>query len=316
MKNDKIVTIKGKRYDSVSGMPISRPVTSNRAPDFKKITDANSLHSLTQKSHTLYRRATQKPIAHSANIARKVSRNIDVARSKSIAHFAKNHNSSNRPSLNTTTAIASVKHPLIRNIENKRPNIQTKPTTQPAIVSKPLKTIKEEAINEALNKTDHKPKKKMSFFKRRSKFANVSAFLLAILIFGGIIVYHNIPGLSVHIAGAQAGIKATYPSYSPDGFSLNGPVIYSEGNVKISFRANTGNGGFIIEQSKSTWDSTAVKNKVEKDSKGEFLTTEDQGLTIFTYGGNAAWVNAGILYTISGDAHLNRDQIRRIATSL
>ncbi|MDD3035593.1 MAG: hypothetical protein PHO93_01610, partial [Candidatus Saccharimonadaceae bacterium] len=80
MKNDKIVTIKGKRYDSVSGMPISRPVTSNRAPDFKKITDANSLHSLTQKSHTLYRRATQKPIAHSANIARKVSRNIDVAR--------------------------------------------------------------------------------------------------------------------------------------------------------------------------------------------------------------------------------------------
>ena len=124
------------------------------------------------------------------------------------------------------------------------------------------------------------------------------------------------PSLSVRIASIQAGISATYPEYSPNGYSLNGPVQFSDNEVVINFRANTGNTKFVIKQSKSSWDSSAVKNKVSNDSKGEFITTEEKGLTIYTYNGNASWVNGGILYAITGDAPLSGDQIRRIATSL
>ena len=50
---------------------------------------------------------------------------------------------------------------------------------------------------------------------------------------------------------------------------------------------------------------------------GDNYTTESiNGLTIYTYGPNAAWVNDGILYTVSGDARLSTDQIERIAISM
>ena len=132
----------------------------------------------------------------------------------------------------------------------------------------------------------------------------------------GYFTYLNVPIISVKIASAQAGINATYPDYCPDGYSLNGPVQYADGEVSINFNANTGNNKFVIKQSRSLWDSSAVKNKVNEDSNGEFITTEENGLTIYTYGDNAIWVNGGILYSISGDTRLSNDQIRKIAISL
>ena len=163
--------------------------------------------------------------------------------------------------------------------------------------------------------TPRPKEKKEKLFKKHSKFINVFSISILVVIVVGYFVYVNMPILSVRIAGAQAGINAKYPEYHPDGYSIDGPVSYSDGEVTINFHANTGNTKFVIKQSKSTWDSSAVKNKVTADYKGEFVATEVQGLTIFTYNGNATWVNGGILYSISGDAKLNNDQIRRIATS-
>ena len=37
------------------------------------------------------------------------------------------------------------------------------------------------------------------------------------------------PTLSVRVAASQAGIDASYPSYRPDGYALNGPVTYGDG---------------------------------------------------------------------------------------
>lgn len=139
---------------------------------------------------------------------------------------------------------------------------------------------------------------------------------MILLIFGGIYAYTSIPSLSVKVASIQSGINASYPEFLPDGYSSDGPVTYDNDTVIINFHANTGNTKFTIKQTKSPLDSTAVKEKVEKSSKGQFLVKEERGLTIFTYNGNGMWVNGGILYTITGDAPLSSDQIRRIAISL
>jgi hypothetical protein len=282
----------------------------------EKFTNATSVHSLAQKSQTLYRRATQKPVAHGAQLVRKVGRSMDIARSKSISHFAQH--TLLTPAKQTTAKqnpdVGPVKHPLATKVEKARSSI-TAPTAK-TIATKPAKLIKEEAIAEALKKPSEKPNKP-NIFKRHAKFISTFGASIILLAIIGYSTYFFIPSISVRVASAQAGINATYPEYHPDGYSLNGPVSYSDGEVTINFHANTGSTKFAIKQSKSSWDSTALKNEVDKDSNSMVInTTEEHGLTIYTYNNTVTWVNGGILYTITGDAPLSSDQIRRIATSL
>lgn len=59
-----------------------------------------------------------------------------------------------------------------------------------------------------------------------------------------------------------------------------------------------------------------LDNVVRPASGDNYIITQERGLTMYAFDGNAAWVNGGILYTIESDAALSGDQIRRIATSL
>ena len=214
--------------------------------------------------------------------------------------------------------IGPSRHPLATKVNNLRAMTKNQPIVKPAITNN-SQTIKQEAIAEAFKKLDEHQKEEKITPKRQFKFITIFCIIVGIifLIAIGWIIYINMPTLSVNVASAQAGINATYPEYRPDGYNINGPVSYSDGQVTITFRANTGNSQFVINQSKSSWDSSAVKNQVTNDAKGEpITTTEERGLTIYTYSGNAAWVNGGILYTIKGNAKLSGDQIRQIATSL
>ncbi|MNH34248.1 hypothetical protein D3C79_948280 [compost metagenome] len=121
----------------------------------------------------------------------------------------------------------------------------------------------------------------------------------------------------MRVAAAQAGIDASYPEYHPDGYSLNGAVAYKEGEVSMKFAANGGPQNFTITQTKSSYDSEAVLDNYVKPKVGEnYIPFTERGLKIYAYGGNAAWVNGGILYTISGDAPLSNSQIGNIAKSL
>ena len=137
------------------------------------------------------------------------------------------------------------------------------------------------------------------------------------MLIAGYLTYINMPNLSVRVAAAQAGIDANYPNYRPDGYALNGPVTYTDGRVSMNFKANAGSQNFSVNQSKSGWDSDAVlDNYVTPRATNGYIPYTERGLTIYTYDNNAAWVNAGILYTVEGDAPLSSEQIRRIATSL
>lgn len=153
--------------------------------------------------------------------------------------------------------------------------------------------------------------------RRLPRIMSVASASLALLLLGGYFTYLNMPSLSVRVAAAQAGVNASYPSYHPDGYSLNGPVAYTQGQVNMKFASNSGPQNFTVTQSKTSWDSSAVLDNYIKEKAGDnYITYDEHGLTIYTYGGNAAWVNGGVLYTITGDAPLSGDQIRHIATSM
>jgi hypothetical protein len=141
--------------------------------------------------------------------------------------------------------------------------------------------------------------------------------MIGLLLLTGYFTYINLPNLSVRVAAAQAGIDATYPEYRPVGYRLNGPVAYKNGEVSMNFASNSGPVSFSLNQSKSSWDSSALLEKyVNPKSDGKYATYSDDGLTIYTYGTDAAWVNGGILYTVDGSAMLSNEQIRRMATSM
>lgn len=278
----------------------------------RKVMDMRPIKSVNHRIQTPKSRITSQEIKRGA-LNRKPKRNMDVSRNNNVSKFTKNQKIDKIKTARVeTTDINHTRHPLIAKTEAIRAN---KIKANQPIPEKPAKQIKDEAIEKALNA----PKveiKKTNLFKRHYKKFNILSVSAVLIVVAGFLAYIYMPFLSVNIASAQAGISATYPEYKPDGYSLSGPVSYSNGEVTISFSANTGSSKFTIKQSKSSWDSSAVKNKVNKDAKGEFTTTEEKGLTIYTYNGNASWVNGGILYNITGDAPLSGDQIRRIATSL
>ncbi len=210
--------------------------------------------------------------------------------------------------------IAPVHHPAVA----KAHAIQAA-KTQPRTI-KPSQVIKQEAIADAMARTTGHTRTQVKLPKTRSRLhrtGRIATAALAVTIVAGYLMYLNMPAISTFIAATQAGIHASYPSYSPSGYSLNGPVVYSGGQVSMQFAANAGPQNYTVTQKRSDWDSSAVlANYIQPVAGDNYTTTQANGLTIYSYDEKSAWVNGGILYTITGSAPLSSDQIQRIATSL
>jgi hypothetical protein len=323
MSQTKVVSIGGIEYDSHTGLPTvvssanvnkvqKHPTTSASSRNTQAV-HAKGVHTTQQRSTTLNRRfvASNKP--SNASTRPQVRKNLDfkprVSRSAHISKFAPEPQSLavKRP---VVTDIAAKPHPVVK----KAHNTQATKATPVTAAAPTAKDIKHAELGKAL--ANAKPETKAPK-KPRGRALNVAAASLGLLLIAGYFTYVNMPNLSVRVAAAQAGINASFPEYRPIGYRLNGPVAYQDGEVSMKFASNSGPLAFSLSQSTSAWDSAALLEKyVNPRSESRYATYSDGGLTIYTYGTNAAWVNGGILYTIEGTANLSNEQIRRIATSM
>lgn len=347
MRGKNTLVINGKVYDAITGLPVAAP---DKAPDaaptavsvaspvvapteVKAIARARSphhaasAHRTTRRSSTLRRDVLKKPApqAQTSSIRRKAQIG-HVAKSPHISHFAAHPQPLQRQTAPNTP---------------KRLDITPAKPAAPAIVShthakvaKPLhhaqpklssRALKEHLIAERLASVDTSREqastatraKRRSLFARQPRVASLIAASFAVMVLGGYFTYLNMPGLSVRVAAAQADVAATFPDYHPDGYRFSGPVAFAPGQVSINFEANGGTTGYTVTEQKSSWDSQAVyDNIVAQAGDDNYITNSQQGLTIYTFDGDAAWVNKGILYTVSGDAPLSNEQLLRIASSL
>lgn len=325
MSEKHTITINGRQYDAVTGLAldgIAKPVATPVAAAAKTTaTASHHVHRSTQRSQTLNRQTIQKPVAKTQPTLQKRAPQ-QIARSQSISKFAPHPTIKKQPRM-SDIAPAAV-HPAVAKAHAARAAQVQKPTTrhiQPVQQAqpKPSQVIKNEAISAALEKAPlkHKEAKKKSLLARHPRLLNIASASLALVLLGGYFTYINLPSLSVRVAAAQAGINASYPEYHPDGYSLSGAVAYKEGEVSMKFAANGGPQNFTITQTKSSYDSEAVLDNYVKPKVGEnYIPFTERGLKIYAYGGNAAWINGGILYTIDGDAPLSNSQIGNIAKSL
>ena len=337
MGSKQTIVINGKVYDAVTGLPVAAPeahtttkltstpvvkpaVTQVNLPT-RNTNHAAAAHQNVQRSKTLRRDVLKKPVEKAkVGTAKRRPEAGRVARSESISRFAPHpqpiiQSKKPAPRLDITpnkfrsAAIIAHKHALVAD----------KPVVQAAKKHDVAVSAKEQLIAKRLanvQQIDHSKttRDRRSGHPRAFRIATAS---LAIMIIGGYLTYLSMPGLSVRVAAAQAGVAASFPEYSPDGYRFSGPVAYSPGQVAIQFLANGGTAKYTLTEQKSAWDSQAVyDNLVAKDADDNYTTNSQQGLTIYTYKGHAAWVNGGILYTIEGDAPLSNEQLLKIAGSL
>ncbi|MGK2896512.1 MAG: hypothetical protein ACSLEY_02855 [Candidatus Saccharimonadales bacterium] len=309
------VIINGVAYDAKTGLQLSDYQVAS-APEMKqpvatasnhKEQPAHNLHARTHRSQTLRREHVKNPSQTS------VSKPIQesVKRSPLIARFATDVKPL-KPAITQRKVISDigpVKHPLQDVVRHR--------TTAPKSALAPTSSqqLKHQAISQAMEKSI--PNKKQVKQSWRPKTFSIVSASFAIVLLAGYFTYLSLPNISVRVAAAQAGIAASYPSYHPQGYRLNGPVAYADGEVTMQFDSNTNSENFSVNQTKSSWDSSALlANYVEPAAGEEYVTYTDSGLTIYIYDKGAAWVSNGILHTIEGDASLSNDQVRRIATSM
>lgn len=329
MRVQNTIVINGKVYDAISGLPAGAPDTITPTPSTSKSTvdtahvaaakntsdvthhrvhKAKVLHRQTQHSQTLRRDIVKQPVHHTTAHHKPVPGLI--AKSPMVSRFAAHPQA--LPKTPTPHVMSTATHHATsQSVVSHRKDV--------ALSSRELK---EKLIAERLASVqstqptrDYKTPKK-NFFARAPRVSSVLAASFAIVFLGGYLTYINMPNLSMRVAASQAGVDATFPDYRPDGYRFDGPIAYNSGEVSVKFASNTNRSGYTIEQKNSSWDSQAVlDNYVSKKSK-DYLTYSEQGLTIYTYNGKAAWVNGGVFYTIEGDAPLSSEQILRIASSM
>lgn len=314
------VTINGIIYDAQTGLPLRKaPVEEAANPTPQKATHSQTMHHATQKSATLNRAfvkkvaaATEKTTAHAVHSTKPP---VTVQKSPAITRFAPH------PAGAKTTVrhmdIGPKSHPIAAKAHQK---IQAapRPVTAATHALKPSQVIKNEAIAEAMEKAPkHNAKAKaVKQPRKHSRTLSLMSASLAMIMLAGYFTYLNMPNLSVRVAAAQAGFDATYPGYQPDGYRIN-KVAYADGQVGIQYVANGSEQNFTVKQEKSGWDSSALlANYVEPTSKGGYIPHSEQGITVYVFDNNAAWVNDGIRYTINGNAPLSSEQILDLATSM
>lgn len=163
-----------------------------------------------------------------------------------------------------------------------------------------------------------KPARRPVVKKRGNGKRLVLAFFCALLCVVGIVYFvgSSIPDISVKVAAIQTGIEASYPSYVPRDYSLS-DINSEDGKITMTFKGPE-KATFTLTEEKSSWDSTALlRNYVEPTWQTNYITTHEQGITIYISGANAAWVNGGVLYKINASNNtLTKKQLRNIVTSM
>ncbi|MDO8335382.1 MAG: hypothetical protein Q7T74_01185 [Candidatus Saccharibacteria bacterium] len=321
------VIINGKTYDMATGKPTAGPhqatakvrVINDIAPQPQRSATvaqktrnvAPHARTTPQKSTTLRRDILKKPASKTRPNASKVHRSVQ--KSDRITKFAptKHHTAPKKSGVDYDLA-AQTKALEQAHIEH----LQAKSRESAHISSR---VIKEHLLGQAVEKVPAESinSHQKSHTSRRPRFASAAMTSLAMVMLGGYLTYINIPNLSIRVAAASTGINANLPAYQPAGYRIHGPISYNDGEINVSYKANSGNTGYNLAQRPTDWDPIAtLDNYVEADSKNDYQIHSVQGLTVYTYGKKAVWVNGGILHVIDGTATLSNQQVERIVASM
>lgn len=270
---------------------------------------------------TVYR-PKAKPSADSLNPAR-LSRSQRIIQSPKVRHFgilapAKTARTANQPaSVKTKTSPGS------KDMTMAVATIKPLPSMVTSVSHQHLERLLDHALFRAgAHKNSlqgHKNSNRRKFLAFMPGWLVISATLVIVLVIAGLFAWQNVPQVAVKVAAVQADLKATVPTYSPSGFSFEGPMSTGNNSVSMKFQSNANaSREFIITQQASDWDSDSLLANFVTPMGKVFQTSQVKGSTVYIYGeeNHATWVNNGIWYKIDDQASLNSDQLLKIAESM
>lgn len=301
-------------------------------------TPATTVHKKTSRSQTLMRSTVKKPNSpkvHAKSAAaekpnatylkpstKEVTAEIKPERAARAISTTKSHFISKFRHDKTATDISPLKTAMLAVHAAPKTDQQTATALSHANPSITDKQITDTIAN-ATSHEQPKIKKPKLHEKIANKLHIKPQTLLAltagffIITIGGYITYDRVPNIAMRFAVARAGVKAQLPSYQPAGFSLNGPIEYTPGQISLAFQSNTDERAFKVIQRASQWNSETLLENFINEGRKQFQTLQANGRTIYIYdGSNATWVDGGVWYQIEGNSSLNSDQLLRIANSL
>lgn len=147
------------------------------------------------------------------------------------------------------------------------------------------------------------------------KTAGIAGASLVAILVASVVAYNNVPNFALKLASSKAGFAASLPSNIPSGYSLNGPIQYSPGQVSTSYKSNTNGQNFSINQRPSNWNEESLKSNVLGVSTDNYDFNSDEVVIHKTPSGYS-WLKNGKLYTLGGDAEISNEQIKDIVKSL
>lgn len=149
-----------------------------------------------------------------------------------------------------------------------------------------------------------------------SRLITIGSISLAVVLLAGFVAYQNVPNFAMRTAATRAGFSATLPGYTPSGFAMDGAIKASPGQVTVSFRSNSDDRSYQVDQKPSNWTSQSLLTNHVAVNNQAYQTYEEKGKTIYIYNGSdATWVNGGVWYQVNGQSSLNTDQLLQIANS-
>ena len=303
---DKFINVMEKSDQTRTAAEAKLAATVTTSP---KITRA-----ATQPTATSVQSAAASSSQHTATVAPTPAVSKPTTAASSTPTVAK-------PSVKSTPDLPAQAHPLQRRANHRLQS--AKSAARPAAKSTSSKDIKDRAIKQALRSVATMSETPAQPIKRRKSggakrfilaFTCAAACLAAIIYF----VSSNIPDVSVRVAAMQTGIEASYPSYVPMDYSLS-DIISEDGKLTMIFNGPD-DARFTLVQEKSSWDSaTLLRNYVEPTWGSDYVTTHEQGITIYISNqtNDSTWVNGGIRYSITSEGtRLTKKQTRNIVLSL
>jgi hypothetical protein len=147
---------------------------------------------------------------------------------------------------------------------------------------------------------------------QRKKLLQGITIVVIIIVGFGLLTFFYFPSFSVNFAASQAGISGvSFPSYTVEGYSMDGAVQVENRAITINYRNGEGE-IYSISQQSSNWDSEGLLENHIVLERLNYQVLTQRGLTIYRLDDGATWVSGGILYKISNGEQLDNDQILRI----
>lgn len=211
-------------------------------------------------------------------------------------------------SANLPATAQAVQHIPVR----PAPHPGTAPMRQDVLraTPKPPADMFESAIAHATSHRQPAPIRK----RHHSRLMILVVVALLFLAAAGAVTYANRPAIEVRLASSQAGFHASLPK-APTGYALVGAPKSGKGDVILTFAS--GDSSFKLVQQPTNLTSQSLFTTDEALDTNSYQTVVAGNALIYRYGGtNAAWVDNGVLYTLTGNAQLSNDQLIALAASL